>query len=642
MDYESEAHYMQPIELVANYSVAGDLATVIICGALFFLIKNTLFFESDRSFNKIKGAMIAVSVAAFSNVVFYHFCKLWPDGKAALIVSRDIYHGGLLLALYFTIIYVRGLLLVDDKCLRTVSTVTKVVFIVGTALDFLSPITHFGFYEKNGLWYDSTYIKPYTFVFIYSMVLIVSLMIIYRRRLIKTVCLSLMYTEGVSITVLLIENALESNTYTSFTFILPIISVLILIHSKPYDLTTGAMSASAFNSYAAHTYKKKGMIDIMVLKLELKNRNTVPDELGKILYSFWLGYVREAILFSFSDDTFVLTIKKKNTSEDNTEAIRKLIEEVFPQYYKVYNIPYKIFALYGVDFINTSTELQNIIDYLSETHRSNTVTLADEGLMKKLRTRKDVLKQLKDIAGKNDLDDPRVKVFCQPVKNLKNGSFDTAEALMRLELPEMGMIFPDIFIPLAEKYDLIHPLSMIILNKVCRYIKLLEEDGITISRISVNFTISELTADGFSDEVFKIIENNHISFSKIGVELTESQNYSDYLMVKERVQELKERGIKVYLDDFGTGYSNFDRILSLGLDVIKFDRSLLLMAGEDKNSLFSMRLFSEAFKEMGFNVLFEGIETNEQQEICASCNADYLQGYMFSKPVPIENYRDFL
>ena len=100
-----------------------------------------------------------------------------------------------------------------------------------------------------------------------------------------------------------------------------------------------------------------------------------------------------------------------------------------------------------------------------------------------------ILGELKDINAHCDLEDERVKVYCQPVLNTRTNRFASAEALMRLELPETGMVYPDQFIPMAERHDYIHTLSKIILNKTCRQIKRLEQEGYQIDRVSVNFSI---------------------------------------------------------------------------------------------------------------------------------------------------------
>ena len=126
------------------------------------------------------------------------------------------------------------------------------------------------------------------------------------------------------------------------------------------------------------------------------------------------------------------------------------------------------------------------------------------------------------------------------------------------------------------------------------------------------------------------------------LELTERCRDLDVTFLKNEVNFFHSKGIKIALDDFGTGYSNFDRILSLKLDVVKFDRSLLLMADQDANSRFMLDYFSTAFERLGYKVLYEGVETDAQEELCIISHADYLQGYKFSKPIPIEELPRFL
>ena len=101
-------------------------------------------------------------------------------------------------------------------------------------------------------------------------------------------------------------------------------------------------------------------------------------------------------------------------------------------------------------------------------------------------------------------------------------------------------------------------------------------------------------------------------------------------------------GIKFYLDDFGTGYSNFERIIGLPIDIVKFDRSLTIMAGKDEQSRYMVGRFSDIFDNSHYQVLFEGVEDEADETRCKDMNALYLQGYKYSKPIPIENLCEFL
>ena len=167
------------------------------------------------------------------------------------------------------------------------------------------------------------------------------------------------------------------------------------------------------------------------------------------------------------------------------------------------------------------------------------------------------------------------------------------------------------------------------------------DEGYKFKRISVNFSASSFRYKKFMEGVLGIVDSNLVPHEKLAMELTESVTDTDDEIMISTIENMKKAGVRVYLDDFGTGYSNFDRILSLGLDVIKFDRSLLVMACKDDKAKFTLNHFSKAFSEIGFKVLFEGVETDEQQALCEAAGADYLQGYKFSKPIPIDELRRF-
>ena len=257
------------------------------------------------------------------------------------------------------------------------------------------------------------------------------------------------------------------------------------------------------------------------------------------------------------------------------------------------------------------------------------------------KRKQQILSQLKDIYEKKDFNDERILVYCQPVYNVMKECYDTAEALMRLRLEEIGMVFPDQFIPLAEEHDYIHEMSRLILNKTCVQKRNLLEAGFQVKRVSVNFSISEMHDEGFCEDVKSIIERVGIPYDKVAFELTETQDEGDFMVLKEKIEELQKNGIKFYLDDFGTGYSNFLRIMELPFDIIKFDRSLVIAAMNSIKSETIVGYLAHMFSDMNYAVLYEGIETDEDEEKCKNMCARYLQGYKYSKPIPIAQLTDY-
>ena len=246
-----------------------------------------------------------------------------------------------------------------------------------------------------------------------------------------------------------------------------------------------------------------------------------------------------------------------------------------------------------------------------------------------------ILNELADICRCGNLDDPRVQVYCQPVLNVRTGKYDTAEALMRLKLEETGMVYPNQFIQLAEEQGYIHMLTEIILHKTCEAIRRFTEKGYDTKRISVNVSVPELKDESFCRDIIGIIRRSSISSDKIAIELTESQNEGDFILMKQKISELKEKGIQFYLDDFGTGYSSMERIMELPFDIIKFDRSMLLASGSSERSRQIVVSLAHMFAALNYAVLYEGVESDSDERLCLDMSASYLQGYKYSRPVPI-------
>ncbi len=213
---------------------------------------------------------------------------------------------------------------------------------------------------------------------------------------------------------------------------------------------------------------------------------------------------------------------------------------------------------------------------------------------------------------------------------------------MRLKLKKTGMVFPDQFIPIAEQHNMIHTLSMIILNKTCRAVSELISENYEINRISVNFSVLDIRYESFCSDVRNIISRNNIPYDKIAVEITESRSEADFNVMRKKVTQLQELGIKFYLDDFGTGYSNFERIMEIPFNIIKFDRSMLIESAKNDSSKFMVSTFASMFNQLNYAVLFEGVENDNDETHCVNMNANYLQGYKYSKPIPIEQLRNFL
>ena len=332
--------------------------------------------------------------------------------------------------------------------------------------------------------------------------------------------------------------------------------------------------------------------------------------------------------------------KELDTIPDYENRLNKIINAFYIEY-ESFKYDFKIVMGESFEEISRRNEYISLIKVIHDHMEMNTVHMIEYEDVERFNKYEQVLKELEDISRKKDLRDPRILTYCQPVYNIKTGKYDTAEALMRLKLPEIGMLYPDRFIGLAEENGYIHVLTQIILQKTCDEIKYLLEKKFEVTRISINVSVLEMRDDQFTEDIRKIINDSGIPKEKIAIEITESQSESDFIVMKNIIEELKDDGIKFYLDDFGTGYSNMERIMGLPFDIIKFDRSLVLASEKNKRSEKMVESLAGMFSELDYSVLYEGIEDENDEKRCINMHASYLQGYKYSKPIPMIELKRF-
>ena len=487
------------------------------------------------------------------------------------------------------------------------------------------------------MWYINT--SGFTFEISLYGLLVLALFVLFinRKHFIKQVYVTLLVTQILDLVLFVVASSMNDTSFVNFVVLLPFMVVILMLYTVPFNFITGALTYTNFERYLEQRKGKKVSYIVVYFKKDMTGI-TFNRESGKFLYTFWRSYFINCFLFELYTNMYVLAIEDDFIKNENVESVIK--DELLPFAHSM-NIDFKIYGILGVDFIENIGEFFNLDLYFEKKVKKNSYVVFDEPIVEKARYITDIVEALNDIATERNLDDERVLVYCQPVKNIKTDTFDTAEALMRLELPTIGFIYPDVFIPLAESFNYIHVLSLIILNKTCEHIRHLLDENYIVERISVNFCVKEFKQDAFCDEVLDIIRRHNIPFNKIAIELTESKNEEDYSVIIPKINRLKEYGIKFYLDDFGTGYSNFDRILGLNLDIVKFDKSLLNMAEINKNTKFVLTHFSSAFKKLDYEILFEGVETDSQISLCEASKADYLQGYKYSKPIAMSQLTEF-
>ena len=228
------------------------------------------------------------------------------------------------------------------------------------------------------------------------------------------------------------------------------------------------------------------------------------------------------------------------------------------------------------------------------------------------------------------------EVYYQPTYNL-DGSLHGAEALIRMHDKELGKLYPDEFIPVAERSGLIDDIDDFVLEEVCKFIKSGVPARYGINSINVNLSVQQCMRPGFVEEVTEIVERYGVKKRCINFEITESIAADDYDIFSNIITRLKKAGFMFSMDDYGTGYSNVSSVFSLDFDVIKIDKSILWGA-ENKLGMTVLENTIRMIQQMEKKILVEGVETIDQVRLLEKLKVDYLQGYYFSRPIPKNDF----
>ena len=234
-------------------------------------------------------------------------------------------------------------------------------------------------------------------------------------------------------------------------------------------------------------------------------------------------------------------------------------------------------------------------------------------------------------------------VYLQPKFSLNRAEavLKGSEALIRWNYRKQEFLSPARFIPFFEKDGSIGKIDDIVLKKVCEALARWKEEGKTLYPISVNLSRSRLYDRTLTDHLTAIIDGYGVEHSLIDFELTESAIYEDREHMISVLEDLRNRGFKISMDDFGTGYSSLSLLTEMPLDTLKIDKSFVDKVGidnEKKDDIIVLRHIITLAKELGFSTLAEGAEYERQVARLFDMGCDTIQGYYFSRPIPMEEF----
>ena len=241
--------------------------------------------------------------------------------------------------------------------------------------------------------------------------------------------------------------------------------------------------------------------------------------------------------------------------------------------------------------------------------------------------------------------DRELEVYLQPKYDIVSEDIIGAEALIRWNHPEKGMLSPAKFIPACEKNGFICTIDFYVLEEVCRKLSEWKEAGRELVKVSVNFSRRHLAEPDFVDRLVEAVRYYDLNTSDLEIELTESIAYEEMETLLDVMYKIKAAGFGLSMDDFGSGYSSLSLLREMPVDVLKLDKGFLDGCQGTEKADRDKRIISHIIsmaKDLQIIVLAEGVETEQQKEFLKESRCDIIQGYYYAKPMPAEDFVEYL
>ena len=397
---------------------------------------------------------------------------------------------------------------------------------------------------------------------------------------------------------------------------------------------------------------KRDKEEIALLFIDLDHFKEINDSLGhivgdKILVEF-AKRINEKVettdTFSrLGGDEFCIVLNNIDTIDSVSNFIVEIMEtskEPFAIENNTLYIGMSVgIAMYPHDGVSANALLRNADSamYKAKDSGRNRYFFYDEEMTKKAMERVFLETELRK-AFAND----EILVYFQPQMNAQTNKLVGAEALVRWKHPELGLIYPDRFIPLAESTGMIVQLDRIVMKKALTQFKKWKEAGLNPGKLSMNLATKQLEEKDFVLFIQNLLTEEECCYENIEFEVTESQIMKDPDKSIKILQEINDLGISISIDDFGTGYSSLAYLKRLPIKKLKIDKSFVDNLPEDLEDVAISKTIISLCKILNLKVIAEGVETLEQKDFLVQNGCMFIQGYFYSKPLNIEDMTEFL
>ena len=400
------------------------------------------------------------------------------------------------------------------------------------------------------------------------------------------------------------------------------------LHANHYDLLTDVLNRNSYENNLPR-YQSEAVHSLGVIVANIDNLKKINEDYGTVTGDQYIRHLANLLkmifaqtdIYRFNGDEFLIIAvnSEKAALEDQVQKLREKIEK---------NENFSVSL--GFSWDSVERDLAALIHTADDVMKLNKKRHYDEIHGSEDAQHRQLLRNLVRQIRRGEY-----VIYLQPKYHLENHKGIGAEALIRQQHPEFGILPPSEFIPVLESNGIIRYIDLFVLEEVCKLLQKWDRNDLVIS---LNFSRVTLMEDDIINSMKKILDKYDFPRQCLEIEMTESTVEHCPAMLYKTVQEISDLGLRISLDDFGIRYSNLSVLNDIHFDTLKLDKSLIQTLVSQQRSRIILRNIIKMCRDLDIEMIAEGVETSRQEDILKSLDCPNGQGYLFARPVPVKDF----
>ncbi|MBE5889613.1 MAG: EAL domain-containing protein [Lachnospiraceae bacterium] len=396
---------------------------------------------------------------------------------------------------------------------------------------------------------------------------------------------------------------------------------------------------SILNKYKSEN-RKIGIVGIQIQDYEYMRHNRGEEFMNQVTanYAAYLYSHFRHDVFAISDNRYVVIYYNNREYEEASEILNAYFEKVITVGdSSVFLIPRQM-NIPEIDLSYAVEDLERLIHYCMEhPDDESDVDKVVEGIIASRNHYDNIVHLIRRAIFNDDFE-----VYYQPIYNVKEDTFTSAEALIRLNYPEEGFINPEELITIAEENGYINQIGDMIFGKVCKFVKEEDLQSLGVRYVDVNLSPMQCIQPDLSVRFRNVMQQYAVDPTWINLEITETAQVTQNRKWLENVQRLHAIGVTFAIDDYGSGFASADYLIKLPMSIVKIDKMILWQAMKDPQAMIVLTNTIRMIHELGKKIVVEGVEDENMIRILSENKVEFFQGFYYSKPIPEKEYIKFL